>query len=584
MADRALKTSDDLGKSNNVNSLRGLLALLLLLLPTGSLAQQFSEVHERAGLAWSASDIVPEFMTVAWRDLNQDGRLDLWMSPHGINLLDTKTAPFVYFNRGNGRFERQDTGALFPRGYGDCKDLHQVSFGDYNNDGHPDIFLNAGGLSGRGTPSGRSLLRCDRTHFTPVAEELHLSPLIGSGRGGLWFDANRDGRLDLIAVNAIVNASTGRNPSQLFEQTAEGFVDRTATIGFSIDVSANFAVYSHLFGDNVPCIVLMGGEQKGDRQMQRGFLARIFRHTLPTFDDVTARFPRLPQGRDAAVADFDNDLVPDIFIVNNPFPRERYYSPASVPIAERDRNARLPTLLQYDAATMRFVDRAAHAGFTERILGATVLAGDFDNDGAVDLWIAQQYGDQLLPAIFYRNNGNGTFTKLPNANGAAYQLRADIVHAFDQQHGIAAAVGDYDGDGFLDIGTGAVARASIWDLGAAGHLNEKSYSDTIAIPPQLFHNRGNANHWLELDLIGTVSARDAIGATVIVSAGGRRQFRELNSGNHRTGQDMPRLHFGLGASATVDRIEIRWPSAIVQTLGPVPSNQILRVVEKEGSS
>jgi hypothetical protein len=353
--------------------------------------------------------------------------------------------------------------------------------------------------------------------------------------------------------------------------------------GFRMDVSANFAVYSHLFGHHVPSIVLMGGEQKVDPPLQRGLLARVFRNTYPTLDDITARFPEVPEGRDAAIIDFDNDLVPDIFIVNSTFAQVAAEKGAAVLPADRERSARLPTFLAYDPASKQYVDRTAQAGFNEKISGSTVLAGDFDNDGFADVWIFQQLGDHLLPAIFYRNNGNGTFASIAGANGAAYQIRAEVAHAYDQQRGIAAAVADFDGNGFLDIYTGVIARASIWDLAASGRLQGKNQSDNIAVPPQLFRNRGNANHWLELDLMGTVSARDAIGAAVIVSAGGRQQFREQNSGNHRTGQDMSRLHFGLGASSSVDRIEIRWPSGVWQTLGPVQSDQILRVVE-EGSS
>lgn len=559
--------------------LRAWLTLSLLTLPTGSWSQQFEEVHARAGLEWVPSDQVPEIMTAAWVDIDNDGHLDLWTSPHVLAFEGTKTVPVVYRKQGNGPFERYGTDRLFPSGYGDCGDLHQVSFGDYNNDGLPDAFLNSGGLAGRGEPTGRSLLRNNRTHFTPVAEHYKLSPLVGSGRGALWFDSNRDGKLDLLSINAIVNDTTGKHFSQLFEQASDSFIDRTEASELRIGVSANFAVYSHLFGDTVPCIVIMGGERKASDELFHGLLARVFRHTVPKLEDVTARFPKVLEGRDASIADFTNDAIPDIFIVNNAFAGTRYLNWASVPPSERDRYASVPTFLQYDPATARYVDRTAQAGFTEKIFGSTVLAGDFDNDTFVDLWVFQQLDQLVLPAILYRNNGDGTFVKIPGADGAAYQIRSEVALSYDQQRGIAAAVADYDNDGFLDIYTAVMPRVPIRGPLASASPSEMNHTGNIAVPPQLFRNRGNANHWLELDLVGTISARDAIGTTVILTAGGRPQFRERNSGNHRTGQDMQRLHFGLGADKTVDRIEIRWPSGVIQTLGPVESDQILRVVE-----
>ena len=99
----------------------------------------------------------------------------------------------------------------------------------------------------------------------------------------------------------------------------------------------------------------------------------------------------------------------------------------------------------------------------------------------------------------------------------------------------------------------------------------------------MFHNRGNGNHWIEFNLVGTTSARDPVGAQVFVTAGGKRQLREFTGFNHRTGQDMRRLHFGLGKNSTIDAVEIHWPSGTVQKLSNVKANQILRVTEPRGT-
>jgi len=98
-------------------------------------------------------------------------------------------------------------------------------------------------------------------------------------------------------------------------------------------------------------------------------------------------------------------------------------------------------------------------------------------------------------------------------------------------------------------------------------------------PHQLFHNIGNQNHWIEIDLEGTTSNRDAIGARVTATAGGVAQVRAQLGGIHNKAQDQKRLHFGLGSHTSVDQIVVEWPSGILQTLQAVPADQILQIVE-----
>jgi enediyne biosynthesis protein E4 len=101
----------------------------------------------------------------------------------------------------------------------------------------------------------------------------------------------------------------------------------------------------------------------------------------------------------------------------------------------------------------------------------------------------------------------------------------------------------------------------------------------------LLRNRGKfERHWLILDLEGTRSNRDGFGAVVHLEVGGRRTYAEARCPAGFLGSSDPRLHFGLGASGVVDRIEIKWPSGIVQVLEQVPGNQILKVKEPLNAS
>jgi hypothetical protein len=124
---------------------------------------------------------------------------------------------------------------------------------------------------------------------------------------------------------------------------------------------------------------------------------------------------------------------------------------------------------------------------------------------------------------------------------------------------------DYNQDGFLD-------------LFVTNGKDPDSPFNTDG-PHQLFRNRGNSNHWLEVDLKGTVSNRDGIGARVMVKTGDKMQIREQRGGMHRLSQNHQRLHFGLGPYANVDKLEIHWPSGRIQHIENIRANQILQIQE-----
>jgi len=178
--------------------------------------------------------------------------------------------------------------------------------------------------------------------------------------------------------------------------------------------------------------------------------------------------------------------------------------------------------------------------------------GDYDNDGYLDLFVprtAQEAGDGADDSL-WRNNGDGTFSRIE-----AGSVGNDGLSSW------GAAWGDYDNDGFLDL---AVA----------------------GFPGRLYHNSGNQNAWLLLKLVGTKSNRSAIGAKVKMTATIRgqslTQFREIGAGAC-FGQNDPRAHFGLGDATQSQTVEIEWPSGRKQTLSDVVARQILTVIEPGGA-
>jgi hypothetical protein len=183
-----------------------------------------------------------------------------------------------------------------------------------------------------------------------------------------------------------------------------------------------------------------------------------------------------------------------------------------------------------------------------------VATGDLDNDMDVDVYAVQATGLRNVENLLLENLGDGTFRRVPGAAGAP----GSALGIAD-----AVALADYDADGFLDL---AVS-------------NGRGMGPRSVGPLQLYRNGGNANHWLELDLVGTRSSREAIGAEVRVTAGGRTQVRFQGGGVHRGAQDHARLHFGLGPHERVDELVVHWPSGARTTLSDVAADQVLRVVE-----
>jgi len=199
-----------------------------------------------------------------------------------------------------------------------------------------------------------------------------------------------------------------------------------------------------------------------------------------------------------------------------------------------------PPLLVRNAGS-GFVPRNA-AGLGASVRCQSVVTGDFDNDMDEDVFLACTRGSRNLPNRLYRNDGNGTFTEIAGAGGAAGPTGAAVGSRAGTSESVVTA--DYDLDGFLDL------------LVTNGNNMRPVYTGGAK---QLFRNRGNANYWIQLDLAGTTSNRDGIGSRVHVRAGGVTQYREQNGGYHRWSQNFRRIHVGLGGNTRAD-VTVHWPN------------------------
>ena len=183
---------------------------------------------------------------------------------------------------------------------------------------------------------------------------------------------------------------------------------------------------------------------------------------------------------------------------------------------------------------------------------------DIDNDGDLDLFVTNCFHGVVKHLnLLYLNNGNSTFTRISNTAPAT-----------DSSWSYGCAFGDYDNDGFEDLAV-ATVRFGGFDQ-----------------PDLLYHNDGNANHWITISLTGTNSNRSAIGAKVrvkaIINGNVVWQLREISAQSSYCGQNDMRAHFGLGNTAIIDSIMIEWPSDTVEYFTNVTTDQFIKITEGQG--
>jgi hypothetical protein len=205
----------------------------------------------------------------------------------------------------------------------------------------------------------------------------------------------------------------------------------------------------------------------------------------------------------------------------------------------------------------------AKLGFNLKYLGWGGGFFDFDNDGWPDIFIAnghvypelEQHNHPESPYrqrnLLYRNSGDGRFEDVTANAGPGLQLR---------RSGRGVAFGDLDNDGKVDL-----------------VINNQNDA------PSLLHNESESgHHWISIRTVGTRSNRDGIGARVMVAVGGRRQVQEVRSGGSYLSQSDLRVHFGLGGASTIDLIEVRWPSGVVDKAEGVAADRVVTVEEGKG--
>ncbi len=499
---------------------------------------------------------------VAFFDYDNDGWLDIFI-PGGsmIEGAPSGATNRLYKNNRDGTF----TDVTKKAGLERVVWASGVCVGDFDNDGNDDLFLSCWGQNILYRNNGDGTF----TDVTEKARLLHPKPEWGAGC--TFIDYDRDGYLDLFVSTYLefdfkTVPLPGATPNCMWKGIAVNCGPKGLPTG------RNF-----LYRNNRDGTFTDVSEKSG--------IAKVDRRYAMT----------------AVAADFDDDGWPDLFVACDSTPSILYrnnhdgtftdialeagvaynedgreQAGMGVAIADSSGQGRLDIFKTHFADDTPVFYRNKGRGFFEDMtskigLGALThyvgwgaCFGDFDNDGLPDLLFVngsvypeldRYFADYKYknPRMLLRNRGANVFENVSASSGPG-------ITGVHSSRGLAA--GDFDNDGDLDV--------------LIMNMSE---------PPTLLRNdTRTGNHWLKLKLVGTKSNRTAIGASVYVTAGGRRFRQDVLSQSSFYSQNDLRLHFGLGPSKTAERVEVHWPSGLVETYRNVTGDRILTFKEGEAKT
>ncbi len=583
-------------------------------------------VITNAASAGASSAADPMFATYLYPSPNGDtdikltlsqvpsGHYDLYLYGHG--LRDTEDGVFEVEAFGTAYGTKSVSSAPGWNANYWRESVHYVRFPDVVSDGHGTLTVTVKpGISGTAVLNGLQLVGKDDAQpaelFVAV-EEGAIPSDNGSSQGAAWGDYDNDGKLDLFVTD-----SAGLD--RLYHNEGNGMFQLTSDVVPPAPGGSHGCAWGDF--DNDGRLDLLVGKRSGAtsviyRNQGHGTFGLLSEAAFPAAAGDTVG---------AAWGDFDQDGYLDVFLTdltgkNRLFknhagqsftlvadsPTAEVRSAVGVAWGDYDHDGNLDLFVanggnqdnslfhNVGGALIKVTDSTVCTGGGYSVGAAW---GDYDNDGFLDLFVANRLGRNFL----YHNNGDGTFSEMKA--GAVVNDRGDF-------NGCAWA--DYDNDGYLDLfvasfsgspcyiyhnsGDGTFTRVTTEPPTLAGSSGDavvladydgNGFLDLFLAKwgggqSQLYRNVGNGNHWLTLRLSGVASNRSAIGTRIrlktTVNGSERWQTREISSGDGWGGASLD-AHFGLGTSTTAEAIQIQWPSGNSQELKGVAAGQILTLTE-----
>jgi enediyne biosynthesis protein E4 len=496
----------------------------------------------------------------AFLDYDNDGWMDIYLVNSGPCDFWTPSNSLrnaLYRNNRDGTFTDVTERAGVPGGgYG-----MGVAVGDYNGDGFPDLYV---------TQYGRSILyrnNGDGT-FTDVTEKAGVAAP-GWASSAVWFDYDNDGRLDLFVCRFVdfsklkhhacnapnIPALAGINeycyprifdpmPSRLFHNNGDGtFTDVSQQMGIAenpgkawgvvaTDINNDGLMDLFVANDTVANFLFMN--RKGKRFEEVGFTAGV----------AYGPGGKARSGMGVDSADFDQDGWMDLFVTNLDHELYAFYHN------------------QHDES---FEDEASSSGIakaTQLMSGWGLKFFDYDNDGNLDLFIANGHPDDLIDKLKPNVTYSEPLLLLHNTGKALEDVSRQSGPIFAKNLSARGlAIGDFDNDGGVDVLIG---------------VNDG--------PPLLLKNNiGAQNNWLGIKLVGKKSNPDAIGARITYKSGDlKRSHMKVGGGSYLSSHD-PRIVLGFGIRRKMDWLEVKWPlpGGTVQRFTDLPVNRYVTIVEGE---
>ncbi len=522
----------------------------------------FTDITQQSGIRFTHNNgafgkrYLPETLGpgAAFIDYDGDGYPDILL----VNGQDWpghpkrgKTTLKLYHNNGNGTF----TDVTAKAGLAISLYGMGAAVGDFDNDGHDDVFVTALGQSHLFHNNGNGT-------FTDVTKQAGMWGPNEFSTSAAWVDYDKDGKLDLVVAN-YVQWTPETDIYCTLDGTRKSYCTPESYKGASLRLWHN-----------------LGGGR---------------------FEDVTQKagvFDNTSKSLGIAVLDYDNDGWPDLLIANDTQPNKLYRNTGKGTFTERavqagvafsedgvaragmgvdaadyDRSGRESLAisnfsnqmmsLYHNEGNGLFVDEAARAEVGRAsllTLGFSCFFFDYDLDGWQDIFVANGHIEEDIervqkrikyrqPPHLFRNLGNCKFMEVADQMGASFNSpRVDR----------GAAYADIDNDGDLDL-----------------------LVMTNGGPALLFRNDGSPNQSLRIRLQGTRSNRDGIGAVVRISAGNGKQSQMMKSGGYLSSNELV-LTFGLGSEKKVSSVEVTWPSGQVDRLSNVDAGQTITVQEGKG--
>jgi hypothetical protein len=518
---------------------------------------KFEDVTARAGVGttrWATG--------AAMVDINGDGKLDIYVSVSGPEWsTPEQRANLLFINKGDGTF----TEAAEQYGVADRGFSTHAAFLDYDGDGCVDLFVlnnspqdfSRGGDVGHpagapDSPGGyNELYRNDchpgsgpgqATHFTNVSQQAGILRTLGYGLGVAVADFNRDGRPDIYVSNdaAPNDVLYVNNGDGTFTNKAGHWLKHTSLAGMGVDIA-------DVNDDGWPDIMQVDMMPHDLARRKRVMGAMSYGGVLE------ARSRGFRQDYSMNSLQLSNGVTPD--------------------------------------GDVLFSEIARLAGVEATDWSWAPLFADFDNDGRKDIFIGNGY-PKAVNDLDYQN---AMF-----AMGSARRARGELPTraALD----VLKSLPKYEEPSYLFRNTGDLAFADVshaWGVDRPSLSYGAAYADldndgrldlvvnNIDAPAFIYHNVGPRTdappHWLSVRLRGEAPNTEGLGATVTLTAGGRTQqlYESPYRGYMSTVDD--RLHFGLGAAARVDSLEVAWPDGRRQRLTNVAADRMITVSQAEAT-